>query len=157
MAFDGIYEFGPQFLNAFPAALTSIFRSGNKTAFDKTIAGYHAAAEAANTASQFRWFIDQGTWSFATPSAFDWLTQLQSYTLEDVVDKIRGPVFVGDSASDTVFAGQAAKLAGKLVPNCVMFMPKKDVTKFNGMKIKANLVNLATLVAVSVDLLASRN
>ncbi|PVH84080.1 hypothetical protein DL98DRAFT_399245, partial [Cadophora sp. DSE1049] len=114
MAFDGIYEFGPQFLDAFPAALKVIFEAGNQTAFDTAIAGYHAAAEAANTASQFRWFIDQGTWSFNTKSPFDWMTKLQAYTLEDVVDSIPGPIFVADSATDTFFAGQAAKLADKL-------------------------------------------
>lgn len=42
-------------------------------------------------------------------------------------------------------------------PNCVMFIPKNEVTKLSGMKIKANLVSLATLIAVYVDFLASPN
>ena len=33
-------------------------------------------------------------------------------------------------------------------PNCVMFIPKNEVKKLSGMKIKANLISLATLVAV---------
>ncbi len=114
VALDGIYEFGPQFLKAFPAALTAIFNSGNATAFDEAIALYHAKAEAANTASQFRWFIDQGIWSFATTSPFEWMTQLQRYTLDSVIDKIPGPIFIGDAASDTAFGGQATKLATAL-------------------------------------------
>ena len=46
---------------------------------------------------------------------------------------------------------------GSPVPNCDMFIPKNDVTKFNGMEINASLVSRATLVAVCVDFLASDN
>lgn len=114
IALDGLYEYGPLFLQAFPPALVTIFNSGNKTAFDDAVDAYHAKAEAANTGSQFRWFVDQGTWAHDTTSPFDWMTQLQAYTLEGVVDKIPGPIFVADSASDTFFTGQGAVLASKL-------------------------------------------
>ncbi|KAK5266248.1 hypothetical protein LTR96_008643 [Exophiala xenobiotica] len=98
----------------FPAALTTVFQTGNASAFDSAVDAYREKAAAANTATQFRWFVDQGTWAFDTQSPFDWMTQLQNYTLDGVVDKIPGPIFVADSASDTFFTGQGAVLASKL-------------------------------------------
>ncbi|KAK7895143.1 hypothetical protein LTR67_005883 [Exophiala xenobiotica] len=114
LALDGLYEFGPLFLQKFPAALTTVFQTGNASAFDSAVDAYREKAAAANTATQFRWFVDQGTWAFDTQSPFDWMTQLQNYTLDGVVDKIPGPIFVADSASDTFFTGQGAVLASKL-------------------------------------------
>jgi len=80
-----------------------IFEAGNQTAFDTAIAKYHAAAEVANTASQLRWFIDRGTWSFNTKSPFEWMTRLQECKLEKIVDKIPAMVFVTDLATGTLF------------------------------------------------------
>lgn len=80
-----------------------IFEAGNQTAFDAAIAKYHGVAEAANTASQFRWFIDRGTWSFNTKSPFEWMTRLQECKLEKILDKIPGLFFVTDLATGTFF------------------------------------------------------
>jgi hypothetical protein len=42
------------------------------------------------------------------------MTQLQRYTLDGIVDKIPGPIFVADSATDNFFTGEGAVLASKL-------------------------------------------
>jgi pimeloyl-ACP methyl ester carboxylesterase len=111
LAFDGLYEFGPLFLEQFPQALTTIFNSGNKTAFDNAVNAY-LQNPAAST--KFRWTVDQGTWAWDTTSPCVWMTQLQAYTLADALDKIPGPMFVADSATDNFFTGQGAILASKL-------------------------------------------
>jgi hypothetical protein len=42
------------------------------------------------------------------------MAQLQAYTLVDVVDKIRGPILVADSATATFFTGEGVVLTSKL-------------------------------------------
>lgn len=111
LALDGLYEFGPLFLQSFPAPLVTIYNSGNATTFDNAVNTFKAGPQAS---TQFRWFVDQGTWAFETTSPFDWMTQLQQYTLNTTVDKIPGPIFVADSATDNFFTGQGAVLASKL-------------------------------------------
>jgi dienelactone hydrolase len=111
LAFDGLYEFGPLFLEQFPQALTTIFNSGNKTAFDNAVNAYRQSPA---TSTKFRWTVDQGTWAWDTTSPYVWMTELQAYTLVDVLDKIPGPMFVADSATDNFFTGQGAILASKL-------------------------------------------
>lgn len=111
LALDGLYEFGSLFLKQFPQALTTTFNSENKTASDNTVNSYRESPAAS---TQFRWIVDQGTWAFNTTSPYDWMTQLQAYTLVDVVDKIRGPIFAADSATGTFFTGEGAVLASNL-------------------------------------------
>ena len=111
LALDGLYQFGQLVLEQFPTVLAEIFNSGNKTAFDNAVNTFRASPKAS---TEFRWFVDQGTWAFATKSPFDWMTQLQAYTLNGVTDLIPGPIFIADSATDTFFTGQGAVLASKL-------------------------------------------
>jgi dienelactone hydrolase len=111
LALDGLYEFGPLPLQAFPKPLIIIFNTGNQSAFDEGVNAYRASPAAG---TQFRWIVDQGTWAFNTLSPFDWMTQLQRYTLEGITDQIPGPIFVADSATDTFTKGQGAILAAKL-------------------------------------------
>jgi len=111
LALDGLYEFGPLLLQAFPKPLITIFNTGNQTAFNDEINAYRASPAAG---TQFRWIVDQGTWAFNTLSPFDWMAQLQRYTLEGITDQIPGPIFVADSATDTFTKGQGAILAAKL-------------------------------------------
>ena len=111
MALDGLYEFGPLFLQRFPQPLIRIFETGNQTAFDDAVNKVRADP---GTSTSLRWIIDQGTWAFNTPSPFDWMTQLQRYTLKDVVGLIKGPIFVGDAQDDMFFEGQGKVLADKL-------------------------------------------
>jgi pimeloyl-ACP methyl ester carboxylesterase len=116
LALDGLHKFGPLFLEAFPPPLAAIFKTGNATNFDNAVNAARLNAAASNNGTQFRWFVDQGTWAFDTASPFDWMMQLQRYTLDTdgVIDKIPGPIFVADSATDTFFTGQGALLASKL-------------------------------------------
>ncbi|CZR59966.1 related to hydrolases or acyltransferases (alpha/beta hydrolase superfamily) [Phialocephala subalpina] len=111
LALDGLYEFGALFLKQFPDKLVTIFNSGNSIQFDNAVS---QAMTSSLVTTEFKWTVDQGMWAFNTTSPFDWMTQLQAYTLVDVVDKIPGPMFVADSATDTFFTGDGAVLASKL-------------------------------------------
>jgi hypothetical protein len=108
---DGLYEFGGLVLQKIPVALNTLFASGNSTAFNTTITTYLSSPTAG---TQFRWFVQQGMWAVDTTSPSIWMTQLQAYTLEDLIAKIPGPVFSADSATDAFFLGQGKELADKL-------------------------------------------
>ncbi|MCJ1374229.1 hypothetical protein MMC20_005461 [Loxospora ochrophaea] len=114
IALDGLYDFGGLFLPQLPPQLTPLFESGNQTGFDSTIDALRAEAASLNTSTEFRWVVDQGCWAWHTTSPFDWITQIQAYTLEGVVDQIQGPVFVADAQDDLFYQGQAQLLASKL-------------------------------------------
>jgi hypothetical protein len=47
-----------------------------------------------------------GLWAFETKWPFDWLSQLQAYTSEDIVDQTPGPVFIADAQDDMFFKGE---------------------------------------------------
>ena len=111
IALDGLYEFDPLFLKKFPAPLIAKFDTGNQTAFDAAVNSVRADPK---TSTSLRWIVDQGCWAFNTSSLFDWMTQIQAYSLEGLVDRILGPVFVADAQDDTFFTGQGKVLAGKL-------------------------------------------
>jgi len=108
---DGVYDFGALWLNNLDPDNTEVFKAGNKTAFDTGINAYRSASD---TSTETKWAFDQGLWSFNTLSLFDFITQTEAYTLEDVVDKITVPVFVGDAEDELFFKGQAKMLADKL-------------------------------------------
>jgi dienelactone hydrolase len=111
IALDGLYTFGSLFLSEFPPTLVSLFNSSNQTGFD---AATNAALISPNRSTEFKWTVEQGMWAFATDSPFDWMTQIQAFTLEGVIDQIKGPVFVADAQGDLFFQGQGKVLADKL-------------------------------------------
>lgn len=112
---DGLSTYGSLFLEKFPPKLTEIFNSGNKTAFDNAINAARASYALSMTGSQFRWAVDQGTWTSVTTSPFEWMTQILTFQLDpDVIARIPGPIFVADSASDVFFLGEGKKLADML-------------------------------------------
>jgi dienelactone hydrolase len=114
-ATDGFPTYGSLVLEKFPSSLTDILKTGDKIAFDNATNKIRASAALTETQTQFRWFIDQGTWASVTTSPFDWMTQIQTFKLDpDVIAQIPGPMFVADSATDAFFPGQGAKLAAML-------------------------------------------
>ncbi len=108
VALDGLYDFGSTVLNELGAPLISLFNSGNKTTFDKVMNGLRTNTSAP---TQTRWAIDQGLWSFNTPSPYDWISGLQKYTLKDVVGNITMPILSADGQDDQFFHGQGKVLA----------------------------------------------
>ncbi|KAJ6442276.1 2,6-dihydropseudooxynicotine hydrolase [Purpureocillium lavendulum] len=111
LAIDGLYNFGEVILHQIGPQLTELWRQGNYTFVDETIKGL---LNSPSTPTPARWGIGQGLWSFNVQSPSEWITKVQAYSLEGVVDKIRCPVFVGDAENESFFPGEAKKLADKL-------------------------------------------
>lgn len=111
VALDGLSEFGSLALQKFPTPMAAAFNSSNATAFNSAI---EKALASPDTGTQLKWFIEQGMWSSATTDPFTWMTQIQAFSLANVIDKIQGPVFVADAQDDLFFLNQGKILADSL-------------------------------------------
>jgi dienelactone hydrolase len=113
IAIDGILDFGTPLIEKFTSSpiLASAWNSKNQTLVDAVLLGALASPQLDTTT---RWFLEQGLWAFNTHSPYDFLVQLQAYTLEDVVQNISSPVFVAEADQDPNFPGQARQLADML-------------------------------------------
>jgi hypothetical protein len=76
IALDGLNSFGPAILAGFPTVLQNLFTAGNATGFDATVAEYYASPLAG---TQFKWLVDQGTWSMNTLSPFNWMVSFRRH------------------------------------------------------------------------------
>lgn len=110
MAIEGTWDFGARIRIDFGPEAMAIYDAGNKTLFDSLAQQYFQPG--APTA--LRWGLGQGLWAFNTRSPYDFVTETLKYTLEDVVDKIKTPVFVGDAENDPEDYGQPKILADAL-------------------------------------------
>ncbi len=111
VAIDGVYSPGQSFLDQLPPALLSLYKSGNKTAFDTTITSALASGKAPTA---LRWGVEQGLWSFKIRSGFDFLHFAAKMTLDGLTNKIKVPVFVGAAENEQNFKGQPEQVKAAL-------------------------------------------
>ncbi|KAK2599131.1 hypothetical protein QQS21_005392 [Conoideocrella luteorostrata] len=110
LAVDGLFSFGDTVMNQFKP-LEGVFKSGNASFFNSAV---EKALADPSADTQTRWAVQQGMWSFNAKTPFEWLTKTQAYTLVNVTQQIKAPVFVADADDDQFFMGQAPILADKL-------------------------------------------
>ncbi|KAK3938534.1 Alpha/Beta hydrolase protein [Diplogelasinospora grovesii] len=111
LAIDGEYNTGPAILSQFPAALQAAFNASDADAFNKGTEDILSSPEAP---TEVKWAIQQGMWAFKEASPYNWMKNLQAYTLVGITDKIQAPVFVADAENDIFFPGQGKILAEHL-------------------------------------------
>ncbi|KAI1087809.1 alpha/beta-hydrolase [Rostrohypoxylon terebratum] len=112
LAIDGLQNIQETSMKQFPTELTQIFESGNQTAFDAIM---NAVRVAPDSPTLLKWFINQGLWTFATSSPFDWFTRLDDINLDgNILSNITSPVFVGKGEDDTTAGGQEETVASLL-------------------------------------------
>lgn len=107
MAIDGVWDFGEVIRRDFGPEAMKIHKSGDKAKFDELAQKYLKPG----VPTGLRWGLEQGMWSFNTTSPFDFVTEVQKFTLEKVAHNIRTPVFIGDAEDDIFFKGQPQQLA----------------------------------------------
>ncbi|TFB04323.1 hypothetical protein CCMA1212_003861 [Trichoderma ghanense] len=108
MAIDGVSDFGAAVLEKFPPELLTLFKSGNKEAFDQAVT---SALSSPAAPTPFRWAIEHGLWAFYTKSPFEWATRCLDFKLGDAVHHIGVPFFVADAENDDLLPRQAKGLA----------------------------------------------
>ena len=101
---DGLYDLQEVLLEEFPTQLIEYYEEGNETAFNAyTLAIYNSGL----APSSFKWVVDQGLFSFATDSYYNWFDQLGNYTIDGYAQNITMPVFVAGGSNDTLGLNQA--------------------------------------------------
>ncbi|KAL7622062.1 hypothetical protein AAE478_007563 [Parahypoxylon ruwenzoriense] len=112
LAIDGVLSLQKVALDGLPPVAVQYFESRNQTAFD---AYMNAARTSPETPTLFKWFIDQGLWSFNTKSPYDWFTRLGEIKLDgEILSSVTCPVFVGKGENDELVGGQEKEVAGLL-------------------------------------------
>ncbi|KAI9042364.1 alpha/beta hydrolase family protein [Aspergillus affinis] len=107
----GVWDTYAGFSGQFPSELIGIYEAGNYTDFDRKV---HSLRETGKLPTSAAWGVDQGLWSFHTHSPSEFLNMSQNFRLEDAVDKIKIPVFVGDAEFENFFKGQPKKVKDAL-------------------------------------------
>jgi pimeloyl-ACP methyl ester carboxylesterase len=100
---EGMWDYSTVFFNTLPASLIAILEAGNYTHFDREV---FSLRESGNVSTQIAWGIDQGLWAFNTHSPSELFMQSKKYRVEDFINKIDVPVFVGDAEFEGFFEGQ---------------------------------------------------
>ncbi|KEF60608.1 uncharacterized protein A1O9_02169 [Exophiala aquamarina CBS 119918] len=108
---DGMWDYFPSYANAIPAELLGMFEAGNFTEFDQTI---FESRESGKLSTIAGWGLDQGLWAYYTHSPSDLFTKVKQYRIQDFVDKIKIPVFVGDGEYDSLYPGQPQQVKDAL-------------------------------------------
>lgn len=108
MCIDGVFDAYEGFANSLSPDLRRMMEAGDRDGFNAAI------AKAIKTDTNLRWMVEQGIWAFKTTSAFDFFHALIPQKLDDIVGRIKCPVFVGHAQYDRFFEGQPEKLAAAL-------------------------------------------
>ncbi|TVY73561.1 20-hydroxy-prefusarin hydrolase FUS2 [Lachnellula suecica] len=112
LLYDGLWSIFEQLEVEWPSQLIELYNNSQVQEFDEAVL---AVAANASYPTDFRWFIQQGLWSFKTSSPYNLLQQLSQYTLTtELLQNITCPVFVGMGLDDasSVSAPQVAEAIG---------------------------------------------
>ncbi|KAJ5895335.1 hydrolases or acyltransferase [Penicillium taxi] len=108
---DGVWDFYAGVIGQLTSEIVASYEAGNYTEFDNKILSLREAGKLSTAAA---WGLDQGLWSFYTHSPSDFFNQSKQYRLEDVVDKIKMPVFIGDAEYENFLPGQPKQVKDAL-------------------------------------------
>ncbi|KAJ5172203.1 Alpha/Beta hydrolase protein [Penicillium capsulatum] len=108
---DGVWDTYAGYASQLSPELIAVYEAGNYTEFDHKLLSLREAGKLATSAA---WGLDYGLWSFNTHSPSEFFTQSKLFRLEDVVDKIKMPVFVGDAEFENIFQGQPKQVKDAL-------------------------------------------
>ncbi|KAF2740764.1 putative hydrolases or acyltransferase [Polyplosphaeria fusca] len=108
----GIWNFGSTLFNTMvPEPLAASFETGDYEAFDE---GIYELRNSTGIPTSLAWAIDQALWAFNTRSPAEMFNKALEFKVEDFIEKIKVPVFVGDGEFDVSVAGQPEKVAQAL-------------------------------------------
>lgn len=107
----GVWDSYEGYSQQLPEELLSIYEAGNYSQFDKTILNLR---DSGKLPTESAWGLDYGLWAFKTASPSEFFNLNKRFKMEDVVDKIDMPVFVGDAEFENIYPGQPQKLKDAL-------------------------------------------
>ncbi|KAH6892479.1 Alpha/Beta hydrolase protein [Thelonectria olida] len=104
MVNGGVWNVYDAFTSELSPDFLELLESGDKEAFDEAAEELRTSSE---TPTEARWGLEQGMWAFNKKSAYEFLTATKQYTLENVVDEIKMPVWIADAEYEGFFSGQS--------------------------------------------------
>lgn len=107
----GVWDLYAGYSSQLTADLLSLHEAGEYAQFDDEVLSLRDAGE---LPTEVTWGLDYGLWAFKTHSPSEFFNLAKKYRVEDVVDQIDMPVFVGDAEFETIFKGQAKKVSDAL-------------------------------------------
>ena len=97
IAIDGMWSFF-KIMGEESPSLLEFYNASNASTFDAYM--FQVMADP-KTPTSTRWGFQQGLWAFKTTSPYDYMTQVQQYTLtNELLGNITAPVFVGMGMDD---------------------------------------------------------
>lgn len=99
----GIYDAHAAFVDQLPAALKSLYQSGQKAQLDAILA---QALRDPQQPSGLRWGAEQGLWAFKIESTYDFLDAVRAYSIANLTSQIRVPTWIAAAANDQFYTGQ---------------------------------------------------
>ncbi|KAI9903997.1 hypothetical protein N3K66_000526 [Trichothecium roseum] len=115
----GVWELFAAFSNQLPRQLLHVFNSGDRAGFDKQV---FSLLESANVSTTVKWGFEHGLFSFYTKSPFDLLTMTKKFSLKDVADNIKMPVWIADAQFESFFKGQSEMVRDALGDNATLHL-----------------------------------
>ncbi|ETN36284.1 uncharacterized protein HMPREF1541_08561 [Cyphellophora europaea CBS 101466] len=100
----GIYSLYDSYSPQLPPEALELFNAGDQAAFDEAVEAMRAQPD---LASNVRWGLEQGLWSFNTRSGFEFFEKTKEFTMEGIIDKIQVPVWIADAEFEGFFKGQS--------------------------------------------------
>ncbi|KAH8698478.1 2,6-dihydropseudooxynicotine hydrolase [Talaromyces proteolyticus] len=109
VAIDGVFDVGSAFKA--PEELLKLYSSGEE---EKFIQEFGTWMFDPSTPTPSRWIYQHGLWAFNVATPVELFDKLKAFTLEDSIDNVRCPVYVGDAQEDIFFQGQPEIMAERL-------------------------------------------
>ncbi|RFU35780.1 hypothetical protein B7463_g569, partial [Scytalidium lignicola] len=103
IAIDGVYDIYQAYSSVMGPQLRALMETGDSNLVDTAVKGLMASGKAPTS---LRWGIEQGLWSFAVDSVYEFMSRTKLMTLKGIENKISCPVWVGDAENDQFFEGQ---------------------------------------------------
>jgi dienelactone hydrolase len=105
---DGLFDAYESVLHLLTPELRALLDGHDVDAFNA------GARRAMAESPAFRWYIEQGLWSFGVSTPYEFFERARPFTLEGVAQRITCPVLVCSAAEDHFNPGQAERLAAEL-------------------------------------------
>ncbi|KAL8781423.1 MAG: hypothetical protein Q9213_006006 [Squamulea squamosa] len=107
----GIWDAYEAFFGVLPKEAQILLNSGNETGFNDLV---DTLVKNPETPTVIRWGAEQGIWSFTAKNAYDYFQIVKAYRVEEWIDKIQVPTWVGDASAEGFFPNQSIRVAEAL-------------------------------------------
>jgi enterochelin esterase-like enzyme len=107
----GVWNASTAMTAQYPPEILALYEAGDYAGFDEAALALMASGE---LGTQPQWMLEHSLWAFNTHSPSQVLLTGEAFHVEDFIQQIEHPVFVGDAELENYYAGQAQLVADAL-------------------------------------------